>query len=1205
MASGSGIAEWQGSQLDIGASGAYRYVNVYNTSFNQSTGVTTVYYRIGTYVNYGDFWGSTFQSWGTPGDNSFTVNGVDVYDVHWGDATVAYNGSKRFQEGCGFNSYSYGWVESILDLTWTPVLPTYTVSYNKNTTDSVSNLPSSQSRKWSKSDEQVSSKVPTRTGYTFAGWNTKADGTGTNYASGSKIAWGTANANITLYAKWTKNSWQVTYSGNGATGGSTASQTKTYNDALTLRANGFTRTGFSFFHWNTKTDDTGTSYAASGSYTGNAALSLYAIWRRTVSYDLNGAGGTAPSAQTSIATAAMTLAASQTRSGYAFKQWNTASNDTGTAYQAGGTYPANVGSATLYAIWNPFVAYDANGGTGAPSEQEKTYGTPLVITSSTPTRSGFSFSSWNTEDDASGTTYNPGGSFTSETSTTLYAIWNATLSYNANGGAGAPASQVGRDSTGIVISAATPTRAGYTFLGWAESSSASAPEYQPGDEYDASGGDAVLYAVWRCDIKLENVTCNLVDAHGVADPLGRYVRITADYDATTSGHAVTDITAAMGHSGVTDWQSKTTSLGTSGSVEFTFGPYPYTLFDPHGGYHAGILSATNADGEVSTDFEIGATQYRNPIINSVSTFRTENVGGVYEASDDGTSLGIEVSYAVYQCASQDAPSAIGVVVRNSSGTTVATRTFSGITGATGVARLDVYHDSSFPDDVIVGGELIAADDSYNVSVTVSDAFSDVVAGAKAKSTDFVTIAYFTMDFLGDAYYYNKTEDTSVDAGKTYYTRSGFGTFESPYVYEAVPSPTASELSSYYEANGARPGHGVAVGKPATREGLDVGTDAFFSDDVNIVGDLSAGNGAFSGGLSASAGVSSSGEVSATDANHMVHNLTEKADASSLAGYLPITGGTLTGQLEIPDSAVTDASQAPSANQYGSALHVTDQQGEQVGYLGLVHETDDDLWTQLGVTRDVNGSPAYNSLWLGLEDDGTPTVYFGGSAAQQAWRDALGELNIRHNQIDNMQANNGISANTWPVDVRGIDKNGLPMSFFGEAVYTTGDVAAGIWSYNHDTTGAQVSTNYLTVGSRKDGTRYFGVGDKAAFLTALGIGTVKELDVSSNVSVATSTDKSLGSLTLEAGKWVVEYGTFFSSASSGIACTYLFTSKDVGANAYWYRATCVQTAVSGSNTWHQGSTILNLTASTTVYLTVWHNTGSAKNCQGQMRAIKVG
>lgn len=91
-------------------------------------------------------------------------------------------------------------------------------------------------------------------------------------------------------------------------------------------------------------------------------------------------------------------------------------------------------------------------------------------------------------------------------------------------------------------------------------------------------------------------------------------------------------------------------------------------------------------------------------------------------------------------------------------------------------------------------------------------------------------------------------------------------------------------------------------------------------------------------------------------------------------------------LSIPDSAVTDASQTPSANQYGSALHVTDQQGEQVGYLGLVHETDGKLWTQLGVTRDVNGSPVYNSLWLGLKDDGTPTVSLD---QPNAWCKALG------------------------------------------------------------------------------------------------------------------------------------------------------------------------------------------------------------------------
>ena len=71
----------------------------------------------------------------------------------------------------------------------------------------------------------ASSLNPTRTGYTFTGWNTKADGTGTSYSAGANYS---TNANATLYAQWRINTWAVTYNGNGSTGGSTAVQTKTY-----------------------------------------------------------------------------------------------------------------------------------------------------------------------------------------------------------------------------------------------------------------------------------------------------------------------------------------------------------------------------------------------------------------------------------------------------------------------------------------------------------------------------------------------------------------------------------------------------------------------------------------------------------------------------------------------------------------------------------------------------------------------------------------------------------------------------------------------------------------------------------------------------------------------------------------------------------------------------------------------------------------
>ena len=49
----------------------------------------------------------------------------------------------------------------------------------------------------------------TKTGYTFEGWNTEADGSGTEYVAGATLAMGTAN--VTLYAQWTINSYNVIF----------------------------------------------------------------------------------------------------------------------------------------------------------------------------------------------------------------------------------------------------------------------------------------------------------------------------------------------------------------------------------------------------------------------------------------------------------------------------------------------------------------------------------------------------------------------------------------------------------------------------------------------------------------------------------------------------------------------------------------------------------------------------------------------------------------------------------------------------------------------------------------------------------------------------------------------------------------------------------------------------------------------------------
>ena len=79
------------------------------------------------------------------------------------------------------------------------------------------------------------------------------------------------------------------------------------------------------------------------------------------------------------------------------------------------------------------ITYNANGGSGAPSSQTKTYGQTLTLSSTKPTRSGYTFLGWSTSNTATNATYSAGGSFTANANTTLYAVWqkNHSHSYTA------------------------------------------------------------------------------------------------------------------------------------------------------------------------------------------------------------------------------------------------------------------------------------------------------------------------------------------------------------------------------------------------------------------------------------------------------------------------------------------------------------------------------------------------------------------------------------------------------------------------------------------------------------------------------------------------------------------------------------------------------------------------------------------------------
>ena len=113
-------------------------------------------------------------------------------------------------------------------------------------------------------------------------------GTGTDKNGGSTGATGADGLLIGTYTVSAKTSYAVTYNANGGSG-APSSQTKWYNENLTLSATTPTRTGYKFLGWATSSTATSASYQPSASYTSNAALSLYAVWKPLVYVKVSGA----------------------------------------------------------------------------------------------------------------------------------------------------------------------------------------------------------------------------------------------------------------------------------------------------------------------------------------------------------------------------------------------------------------------------------------------------------------------------------------------------------------------------------------------------------------------------------------------------------------------------------------------------------------------------------------------------------------------------------------------------------------------------------------------------------------------------------------------------------------------------------------------------------------------------------------------------
>ena len=399
------IPQWNGLKMDLVRLNSDATAGDWDKKWNQTNDITinsNDYVTITgwdqanfTYTTYSPpTYTITFKGNSNTGGSMTNVSGIPCE----GSTTLVANGYTR--TGYTFNGWkdaggkTYTDKATISNITSNITLTaqwkanTYYVKFNAN---NGSGTMSNQTFTYGTA-KNLTANTFTRTGYTFAGWNTKADGSGTSYADKASVnnLSTTNGATVNLYAQWTPITYYVQFNGNGSTGGSMSNQSFKYGTAQNLTANAFTRTGgYTFAGWNTKADGSGTSYADKASVnnlstTNGAIVNLYAKWTKvhTITWKVNeqqyGEKQEVVDGQT-IGTLPKEPSAPTSCSGKVFMGWTESatvdSDGTGITYISASTKPNS--DKTYHAVFATASGSGASGDyelvTSAPDDWSGTY----------------------------------------------------------------------------------------------------------------------------------------------------------------------------------------------------------------------------------------------------------------------------------------------------------------------------------------------------------------------------------------------------------------------------------------------------------------------------------------------------------------------------------------------------------------------------------------------------------------------------------------------------------------------------------------------------------------------------------------------------------------------------------------------------------------------------------------------------------------
>lgn len=411
--------------------------------------------------------------------------------------------------------------EITLQAQWTPTL--YTVRYDTNG-GSPASLSAKTKVTWTQTGLLPASD-PTKTGYTFAGWEVTEGGDSAlaeNIDQYGELAADDGTKSITLTARWTARTYTVHYDTNGGTPAGLDDLTGVaWEDADLLPTEAVTRPGYKLEGWKVSIGGTARMVTAASKYSLLAAndeteaITLEAQWSAksyTVTYDVNGGSPSKYSALTKLGWDADNLlpASDPTRTGYKFVGWEVYDGGAITLVSGTDKYSAlatddSVMTLVLQAQWENEkyqVKYDTNGGTPSAitTKLDVEWGDADLLPIEEVTRAGYIFDGWKVSEGGSPVKVTPtsiyGKLATNDAtkSITLEAQWKQvyyTVTYDVNGGSPgtiAPLVKVTWNQTNL-LPASSPTKTGSTFVKWTVIEGGPMGDATAADSYSALATD--------------------------------------------------------------------------------------------------------------------------------------------------------------------------------------------------------------------------------------------------------------------------------------------------------------------------------------------------------------------------------------------------------------------------------------------------------------------------------------------------------------------------------------------------------------------------------------------------------------------------------------------------------------------------------------------------------------------------------------------